>query len=334
MNLLKLAPAFEQFAAAAGEPAVTLDGDRCVRHWNQNNSCHQCAAGCPTAAIALTPGGVEYTADACAACGYCLHACPTGAFSGKDETAKLLQSAAAVAPCSALDLACGCFPTAQSGQDVDAIMQVSGCLAALGPAAYVGLAAMGSRRLGLHLEACAGCPIGALRVQIERVAAEAAQLGSMEISVYECAPAEQARKPVHTTRSPQYSRRGLLQRCWVLRPPQNMDCRRWRRHRRTTNPHPWRAGPCSTFLRIYLTSSACLMRISLSLLPAQAVLRVGSVPPFAPPVRCRMNRKTAVSPCTWRRLPAPIAACARNSVRLEPYSPPRLCPMLTPIRPS
>jgi energy-converting hydrogenase A subunit P len=212
MNLLKLAPALEQFAAAASEAAVTLDSDRCVRHWNQGNNCHHCAAGCPTAAITLAPGGVEYNADACVACGFCLHACPTGAFAGSDETAKLLQSAAAVTPCSALDLACGCFPTDQGGQGVDAIMQVSGCLAALGAAAYVGLAALGASRLGIHIEACAGCPIGALRTQIERVAVEAAQLGGIEVCIYSSAPAGNARKPVHRTRSPQYSRRGLLQR--------------------------------------------------------------------------------------------------------------------------
>ena len=334
MNLLKLAPALEQFAAAASAAAVTLDGDRCVRHWNQGNNCHHCAAGCPTAAITLAPGGVEYSADACVACGFCLHACPTGAFVGSDETTKLLQSAAVVAPCSALDLTCSCFPTDQGGQGVDAIMQVSGCLAALGAAAYVGLAALGAGRLGIHMEACGGCPIGALRTQIERVAVEAAQLGGIEVCIYASAPAGNTRKPVHITRSPQYSRRGLLQRGWVLPLPQNTGCRRWRNRRQVRNRRPWRAGRCSTSLRICLTRSVCPLRTSLGLMPAQAAPRAGSVPPSAPPVHCPLHRKTTISPSAWRRLPVPTAACAPSSVLPEPCSPPRLCRMRKPAQPS
>jgi ferredoxin len=218
MNLFTFAPALERFAAAAGDACVALESDRCVRHWNQASACQLCVDGCPTHAIVPAPGGVALDPAACVQCGYCLHACPTGAFAGVDETARLLQAAAALLPCSALDLTCSCRPAEHADRGVDAILQAGNCLGTLGVAAYVGLAALGVKRVGVHLGACAGCAIGSLRSQITGVAARAATLTTMTVTVLDTLPDDSVRRPVHASHAPQYSRRSLLRRVMGSRP--------------------------------------------------------------------------------------------------------------------
>lgn len=124
-----------------------------VRHWHREHACRLCVDGCPVQALTVTAAGVALDAETCVECGYCLHACPTGALAGRDETAKLWQ-AAALPSGAVIDLTCGHFPAVQAEPDVTAIVEVGGCLAALGAAAYVGLGALGVAEASVHVEAC------------------------------------------------------------------------------------------------------------------------------------------------------------------------------------
>ncbi|MBE2237974.1 MAG: 4Fe-4S binding protein [Caldilineaceae bacterium] len=211
MNLLKLAPILEQFAST--QPGgLRVESARCLHSWNQASACDQCVAACPSQALTVAPGAVSLDAAACSGCGLCLHLCPTGVFAGEDETAHLLRSVATLRARTALDLTCGPFAATLAEPGVDAIVQVQGCLASLGAAAYVGLTALGVDAIGLRLEACDACPIGALRKTIAATAARAATLTHISITVRDTAPAAGVRKPLHATHAPHYSRRALLHR--------------------------------------------------------------------------------------------------------------------------
>lgn len=221
MNLLQAAPALDRLVDAFSGDAIQVDASRCVRQWNRESPCRLCADGCPVQAIALEPATgvpdapgahVVLNIEACVQCGYCLHACPTGVFAGRDETKMLLQVAAAISPRASLDLACCHVPVQQAEAGVDAIVEVGGCLAALGAAAYVGLAALGVERIGLRTESCSSCPISSLVTAIEGSTAAAGQLTSVPISFKDAPAAAVVRKPVHATRAPQISRRGLWRR--------------------------------------------------------------------------------------------------------------------------
>lgn len=214
MNLLDLAPALERAAPPEGEP-VRVDSERCTRRWNRANACRRCIDGCPTGALEWTETGVALAETACVKCGYCLRACPTGAFDGPDETALLLRSVDALPRRAVLDLACGLHaePAAACTADgADAIVQIGGCLAALGAAAYAGLTALGVERVRLRLEGCPTCPLHALRAQIESARVEASALTRMAVTTVDAPPAAQARRPIVSTRRPLMSRRHMLRR--------------------------------------------------------------------------------------------------------------------------
>lgn len=219
MNLLRLGPALERLVDSIGGDAVAVDATACVRHWNHASGCRLCADGCPTQAIALPPwesegAGQAVTLDpaACVECGYCLHACPTGVFTGRDETDRLLQTAAALPVRAEIDLACRYAPVREAEPGVDAIVEAGGCLAALGAAAYVGLAAAGVERIGVRVEGCGQCPIGSLVTAIAQAAETAGVLAAIPITVKDAPTPGAVRKPVHATHARPISRRGLWQR--------------------------------------------------------------------------------------------------------------------------
>jgi len=212
MNLLKLGPVLERFVDATSGLAVQVDNDACVHHWNHASDCRLCIDGCPVQAITLaTATEIALEQERCVQCGYCLHACPTAVFTaGIDETARLLQAAAVLSPCSALDLTCRHLPANQA--EATAIIEVGSCLAALGVSAYIGLAALGVEQAGVRVEACGECPIGSLRSQIEGTAAAARALTTISITLIEHPPGAAEKKPVYSTRAPLVSRRSLWRR--------------------------------------------------------------------------------------------------------------------------
>ena len=326
MNLFKLAPALEQFAAAAGETSVTLDGSRCVRHWNQGNACRRCAEGCPATAIAVTPAALSFMLPpASSAATACMPVRPELLPAGTKRRS-CCSPVAALTSCAALDLTCSHFPAEQTGNGVDAIIQVSGCLAATGCGCLCGAGRAGRWRVGVHLAACAGCPIGALRAQITSVAAESTLLTSMAVSSYESVPADQARKPVHATRAPQYSRRSLLRRVMGNAPPAARGlppleepapgCKSPPLQRRTLLhvlaqlPDNQRT-PAAYFPSFVAAASCTACKVCATVCPTGAL---------------SLNKHATPSPCALRRLPVRSAAFARNSALLTPCSPLRPCP--------
>jgi formate hydrogenlyase subunit 6/NADH:ubiquinone oxidoreductase subunit I len=212
MNLLKLASRVEQLVAATDGTTLRVESRRCVHDWNKDSACQICTNICPTRALAVTNGEITLDASACVQCGACLPTCPTGALVGFDERARLLQSLSELPSSPAVDLACGAAPTALAAPTSAVVLQIGGCLAGLGPAAYAGLAALGVERVGIHLEGCATCPIGELRSRIAATVDAVRTLIDLDVVVVTAQDGERSHKPMHATRAPRYSRRSLLRR--------------------------------------------------------------------------------------------------------------------------
>lgn len=212
MNLLKLASHIEQLVAATEGMFLRVASQRCVHAWNKDSACQLCVAICPTQALAVTGDNITLDEAACVQCGACLPVCPTGALVGFDDRARLLQSLSELPSSTAVDLACGASPVALADPLGDVTLQIRGCLAGLGSAAYAGLAALGVERIGVHLEGCAACPIGQLRSQITATIDAVSSSIDLDVVVVVDQDGERAPKPVHSTRTAHYSRRALLRR--------------------------------------------------------------------------------------------------------------------------
>jgi formate hydrogenlyase subunit 6/NADH:ubiquinone oxidoreductase subunit I len=217
MNLLKLASQIEQFVAETNGMTLRVESRRCVHDWNKESACQICTNICPTRALAVNSGEITLDALACVQCGACLPYCPTGALVGFDERARLLQSLSELPPPTAVDLACGASPAVLAGSTSDVVLQIGGCLAGLGPAAYAGFAALGVERVGIHLEGCVTCPIGELRSRIAATVDAVRALLQLDVVMVDAVvvadqDGELPHKPMHSTRSPRYSRRSLLRR--------------------------------------------------------------------------------------------------------------------------
>lgn len=210
MNLLSLA---ERLASLEVAP-IRLHAERCVHARDKSATCDACVRACPVNALHLN-GTITLDTEACKVCGACLHVCPTGAFDGDDGISDLLKCAARLEPARVIELACTQHPAPEKGpSDVEAVVRTTGCLAALGPSAYIGLIAMGMQRVSVRLDACAECPIGPARTSIMTTLIEARQLLKMyglADGVVEL-PIVSARKnrPVYTAKNPPLSRRGLF----------------------------------------------------------------------------------------------------------------------------
>ena len=122
-----------------------------------------------------------------------------------------------------LELVCQQHPAPQLGlEGRSAAIQVRGCLAGLGVAAYLQLATQPLQRVVLRTDACAGCPWQSLPSEVSRQAAGARQwLQSLQRADFlEEAPAlhNPVKRPVHRAGSPPVSRRDLF-RGRVQEPP-------------------------------------------------------------------------------------------------------------------
>jgi ferredoxin len=115
-----------------------------------------------------------------------------------------------------VEIACVQHPDPASGDPrTDAVITTTGCLAALGVSAYVGLAAQQIQGVRVRLDACAQCSLAQLQPEIaatiQQAGALLAALDSPQ-TVVTADPVEHPRKrPVYSVKNPPVSRRGLFQ---------------------------------------------------------------------------------------------------------------------------
>lgn len=209
----------EKLAAIVGSD-IEFTPDKCLHSADRSSTCDNCVAHCPTGAITGPP--IEHNTDRCVKCGLCLHTCPTGAFTGDDSRANLLAHVAALAQrgeIGALEFACKYHPAAEVGPaDASGVLRLPGCLGALSPSAFVGLAALGADTVSLRLDRCRNCPLGHALAGIEESVVAARRLfdalgvpASIQLVTGEEDAGEWQTRPVADTGGrPVFSRRGLF----------------------------------------------------------------------------------------------------------------------------
>ena len=213
MNLVKLALAAERFAQS--QPPITVQAAQCVRSRDKSAACDRCVQVCPAGAIQLE-NGVAVNAGACIRCGLCLHTCSTGAFSGTDPLPRLLYCVSQLVDHEAVEIACALHPDPAPGDPkIDAVITTTGCLAELGAAAYLSLAAQGVKRVRVRLDACAQCSLAPLQPEIEAVIRQANDLLAALNKQQTVAAADPLPRPkrrsVYSVKNPPVSRRGFFQ---------------------------------------------------------------------------------------------------------------------------
>lgn len=213
MNLAQLALAAERLAQE--RPPISVTAWQCLRARDKESDCDLCVRACPSSAITLD-GGVHVDGDACIRCGLCLHRCPAGVFDGRDGVYKLLHCTTQVVDHETIELACSAHPEAANGaKDVDAVICANSCLSTYGPSAYTGLLALGVKQVRVRLDACANCPLGALRAEIEHeidtTQTLLAPLGLGDAVIVAPEAAAPKARPTYTITNPPVSRRGFFQ---------------------------------------------------------------------------------------------------------------------------
>lgn len=204
--------AAERFASL-DRSQVLLNAARCLHSQDQFSECTACFELCPVQAI--TEGKPPaLSAEICQSCLACIPACPLGAYQADDDVSSLLNCAAHVEGKS-VELLCGLHPHPETGVEEAATgIQLRGCLAALGSAAYLSLSALGMERISLRVDACFECKWASLRGQIDRQAAEAAifldawdRAGAMVTVEQVDTP---VKRPFWNAKNPPLSRRDLF----------------------------------------------------------------------------------------------------------------------------
>lgn len=209
MNLLGLA----ERLAADGDAPVHLNTERCLHAVDKFSRCTACHEACPVEAIQPTkPPTIQV--EACRFCRACLPICPTGALTMEDEVADLLRCASRLGQ-KKFEIVCEHHPDVRHGTTPAAI-RIRGCLAGLGPATYLHLAAQAPEQIVIRTDGCEVCPWSHLVVQIRQQLAEAIQLlqGWGRDDLFEeydqAEPTCLSRRPVYPADSPPVSRRDLL----------------------------------------------------------------------------------------------------------------------------
>lgn len=152
--------------AAIDRSAVTLDQAGCLHSWDKFSDCELCYRVCPLQAIQEgKPPALD--AEKCNTCLACLPVCPAGAFSAGDALPALLNCVAR-ADAGTIELVCELHPAAEIGiPEFDLAIRTRGCLAGLGPGAYLALISLGCKRVVARTDACDECPFGSLKQRIE-----------------------------------------------------------------------------------------------------------------------------------------------------------------------
>ena len=211
MNVLDLVAKL----SSGAEFGLTVNADRCVHALDIGATCEVCAVRCPTQALSLTPG-VTLNREACVACGSCVNACPVGVFAVDDGDADILRCGAALGNRGTVELVCAAHPQPGLGLPGAAAIRAPRCLAALGPAVYLGLLAQGFDTVIARLDYCAGCPIGAVRREIEGALRDTTALLDAGQATQRARGVDQPpagawqKRAVYDAKQPPVSRRNLL----------------------------------------------------------------------------------------------------------------------------
>lgn len=168
MNLVEAAERF----AATDRSQLTFDPTRCLLSNDTFADCRRCSEICPVGAIHWG-NPPEFDQNACANCFACLDICPTGAYQARDAFPSLLRCASHL-DATSIDIVCGRNPSASFGPaGSQAGIVIRGCLAGIGRAAYLALAALGLEEVTLRLDACGSCQVGGLQAEVHRQIDEA-----------------------------------------------------------------------------------------------------------------------------------------------------------------
>lgn len=201
----------------SGRAPVLMDTGKCVRTRSRFSTCDACARVCPTNAITLEPPSLDM--DACVRCGACIAVCPAGAFRGDDGVIELGDCVARSPAASVIELVCPRHPAPEEGPPgADLVIRANGCLAGLGPSAYVWLLAGHADQLRVRLDACQSCRIGSLQTQISRsIAAARSMIGDSGAQpriaeIQDTLGQERIKRPVADAVRQSPSRRDLFRR--------------------------------------------------------------------------------------------------------------------------
>ncbi|MBI4785626.1 MAG: 4Fe-4S binding protein [Chloroflexi bacterium] len=211
MNLFSLAGRM----VAPERPPIMLDAKRCTHSHNKFSNCDACVSACPVGALRLDKT-ITLDEKACAACGACLPVCPVGALSGADGVHDLVNCIARVPELDVIELICARHAAADDGPaETTAAIRADGCLAALGPAAYVWMLAGETRQVLVRLDACAGCSWGKVQAQITQTLQHVNLLTSARgetgrVVALEARRVDWVSRPVISAKNPPLTRRDLF----------------------------------------------------------------------------------------------------------------------------
>ncbi|MEJ2302282.1 MAG: 4Fe-4S dicluster domain-containing protein [Anaerolineales bacterium] len=160
---------------AIDRSTVVLDTQRCLHSHDRFATCKSCFDVCPDGAI--RPGKPPaLDSQRCSSCLACLPVCPAGAYAA-DDAVPALRNCAVHLETGTLELVCKRHPAAQTGLASESVgVRVRGCLAGLGSAAYLALAALGLERILIRLDACDQCPWSSLLPLIRKQIGQAGHL--------------------------------------------------------------------------------------------------------------------------------------------------------------
>lgn len=175
--LAKCSAEIERHAGSADCANITFEKNRCVRTLFPKSSCNQCVQVCREQALSIKDQTIFFENNDCSACGACIRACPTEAFSyGRYPLFSLLAALKhrlhdASAP-SAIAFTCPKAESRKKGIPV-------GCFNGVSPALLLLSHLLFKTKIELHSSDCArcsrnngGCPTQALADDCEALGAK------------------------------------------------------------------------------------------------------------------------------------------------------------------
>ncbi len=145
-----------------------------------SSTCEVCALTCPGQAIVLEPD-LKIEKDKCLECGLCFHICPVGVYRENDKTGALPGLVKQVKGIKILEMACADFKNTETGPSgSDMLLHAGGCLAAIGPSAYINLLASGVKEIRIRLDECDNCRKRKVKKEIENIISRVNMLFSLD----------------------------------------------------------------------------------------------------------------------------------------------------------